>query len=293
MAYRNIFIENPAKISCKRNQLIIFQENEISIPMEDINSIIIDNAMITITSFALATCSKQNVAVFFCNDKHIPNAYLLPYENYYHKLPIITSQFKMSKKTKGRIWQKIIKSKIQNQANNTEGVVYKELIVLRKSVDEYDSEYSESNAARIYFSALFGRNFNRRDDNVINASLNYGYAIVRGIICRELSAQGLEPSIAIFHHNQLNPFNLSDDLIEPFRGLVDKWIIERCLNKSDIDKESILRILFSDVQINGEYQSLSNAVKLMVQSYKKCCVSNSSSNLLLPTKIELREHEYE
>lgn len=293
MGYRNIFIENPAKINVKMNQLIITQENSISIPIEDISSIVIDNSIVTITSFALSKCSKKNVALFICDDKHIPNAYLLPYENYYHKLPVITAQFKMSKKTKGRIWQKIIKAKIQNQASNTEGIVYKELIILKKSVAEYDAEYSEPNAARIYFSSIFGSNFNRRDENLINASLNYGYAIVRGIICRELCAQGLEPSIAIFHHNQLNPFNLSDDLIEPFRGLIDKWIIERCLKKDDLDKESILRILFSDVQINDEFQSLSNAVKLMVQSYKKCCLSNSSSDLLLPTNLELREHEYE
>lgn len=293
MGYRNVFIENPAKMSVKMNQLFIKQDNSMSIPIEDINTIIVDNPMINITSSVLSNCAKQNVVIFICNEKHLPNSFLLPYENYYYKLPVITNQFKLAKKTKGRIWQKIVKSKIQNQANNVDGNTYKEMIILKKSVNEYDTGFCESTAARIYFVSLFGCGFSRRDDTLINASLNYGYAIVRGVICRDLCALGLEPSIAVFHHNKLNPFNLADDLIESFRGLVDKWIISKCLKSSQLDKESIIRILFSDVKINGEYQTLSNAVKVMVQSYKKCCEYNTSSYLILPTEIELKEHEYE
>lgn len=294
MGFRNIFIENPTKISNKLNQLVIQQRETFTIPIDDINSIIIDNNMCSITSSTLAKCSENNVAVFFCNDKHIPCSILLPYENYYYKLPILKSQFKMGNRLKGRLWQKIIKSKIQNQANNLSGNDYKELIVLKKSVTEYDNTYCEANAARIYFKSLFGNNFNRRDDdNLVNGSLNYGYAIVRGIICRCISACGLEPSLAIFHHNKLNAFNLADDLIEPFRGLIDNWIINRCLSKETIDKDEILKILFCDIKINDNYQSLSNAVKIFVNSYKECCISSSPSKLLLPTEIKLREHEYE
>lgn len=293
MGFRNLFIENPAKISNKDNQLIIQQKDAFKIPIEDINTIIIDNQMCNITTSTIAKCTQKNVAIYFCDEKHLPCSISLPFENYYHKLPILTAQFKMSRKAKGRLWQKIIKNKINNQANNIVGNEYKEMMILQKAVLEYDTSYCEANAARIYFRGLFGQKFKRRNNDIINASLNYGYALVRGIICRDLCAYGLEPSLALYHHNQLNAFNLADDLIEPFRGLIDKWVIVNCLNKTSLDKESLLKILFCNIKINNKYQSLSNAVNIMVNSYKECCLSNSAARLILPENISLTEHEYE
>ncbi|MCL0312534.1 type II CRISPR-associated endonuclease Cas1 [Apilactobacillus sp. TMW 2.2459] len=273
------------------------QKQNFSIPLNDINTLIIDNTSCIITTSTIAKLAKHKVAVFICDEKHIPCSINLPFANYYQKLSILESQFKMRKKTKGRIWQKIIKQKIYNQAQNIRNVdksVYNTMMKISKQVDEYDKNYCEANAARIYFKILFDDDFTRRDENIVNGSLNYGYSLVRGIICREICAIGLEPSLAIFHHNKLNSFNLADDLIEPFRGLIDKWILKKCLLKDyvDIDKTNILKLLYCDILIDEQKQSLSNAVKIMVASYKKCCVKNSSSGLILPQQIIMQAHEY-
>lgn len=298
MGFRNIFIEHPCRLSNMYNQLIIKQKDSYSIPFEDINTIIIDNNMSSITTSTISKISHYKIALFLCDEKHIPCSITLPFASYYNKLSVIKSQFGMRKKLRGRLWQKIIKSKIINQSQNLKGIdniCYNKMVLLSKSVKEYDSTYCESNSARIYFKIIFNSDFTRRDDNVVNSYLNYGYALVRGVISRDICALGLEPSLGIFHHNKLNAFNLSDDLIEPFRGLIDKFILKSCLlfnDNSIIDKSCILKLLFCDVFINGQYQSLSNAVNIMVSSYQKCCIGNKSSVLLLPKNIRNHSHEY-
>ncbi|MGX4645609.1 CRISPR-associated endonuclease Cas1 [Holzapfeliella sp. JNUCC 80] len=123
--------------------------------------------------------------------------------------------------------------------------------------------------------------------------MNYAYALVRGVICRDLCVFGLEPALGLSHHNRLNGFNLADDLIEPFRGLVDKWVLKRCLfNKDNLDKQQIIKMLSCNVEIDGQFQSFSNAVYIMIESYMKCCKLKTSSSLKLPTLLSLSEHEF-
>lgn len=300
MAFRNIYIENPARLSIRNRQLVISQEQEYTIPVSDIQSVVIDNLQTSLTAPTLSFLAENQVALFTCNRQHMPCAVLLPLGNHSRKLQALGIQLGTTKRFKNRMWQKIIKQKVLNQATclefNERGKIA-ELKQLANSVTEGDFTYNESQAALIYFRELFGEGFSRREDNVQNAALNYGYAIVRGVIARDICAYGFEPALGIFHRNELNAFNLADDLIEPYRPYVDLWVSknisedERYLLPSH--KRQLVSLLFTEVTIDNEIHSLINAVKKTVSSFSSCCRSDSVKFLKLPQIIPLRPHEYE
>ena len=299
MAFRNIYIENPARLSIRNRQLVISQEQEYTIPVSDIQSVVIDNLQTSLTAPTLSFLAENQVALFTCNRQHMPCAVLLPLGNHSRKLQALGIQLGTTKRFKNRMWQKIIKQKVLNQATclefNERGKIA-ELKQLANSVTEGDFTYNESQAALIYFRELFGEGFSRREDNVQNAALNYGYAIVRGVIARDICAYGFEPALGIFHRNELNAFNLADDLIEPYRPYVDLWVSknisedERYLLPSH--KRQLVSLLFTEVTIDNEVHSLINAVKKTVSSFSSCCRSDSVKFLKLPQIIPLRPHEY-
>lgn len=300
MAFRNIYIENPARLSIRNKQLVVSQDQDYTVPVADIQSIVIDNLQTTLTAPTISFLAENQVALYTCNRQHIPCAVLMPLGNHSRKLQALSIQLAITKRFRNRLWQKIIKQKIENQALCLElnglGKVA-ELKRLMNDVTEGDFTYCESQAALIYFRELFGEGFSRRVDNVRNAALNYGYAIVRGIIARDICAYGFEPALGIFHKNELNAFNLADDLIEPYRPYVDLWVSqnisedERFLLPSH--KRELVSLLYTEVSIDNEVHTLTNAVRKTVSSFTSCCRSNSVRTMKLPTLITLKAHEYE
>lgn len=300
MGYRNIFIQNIVNISFKQNNLILDSDKTHRIPIEDINSIIIENLKTNISAYLLSKLAENNIALFICNEKHTPNGILLPFSTHSRKLTIIESQLSLKKPLIKNLWQDIIKTKIDNQAITLKLCDidnYNKLLKLSTTVKSGDSTNVESKAASIYFKELFGKNFTRRSDNNINSSLNYGYAIIRGIIARNIAAYGFEPSIGLFHSNKLNAFNLADDLIEPFRPIVDLFVKKNIefFNEGEfgtLKKQELYNILNLNVKMKGQKHSVSYAIELMVKSLHSVCVNNEK-NMVLPEIINLEIHEYE
>ena len=300
MAFRNVYIENPARLSIRNRQLVISQDQEYTIPVSDIQSVVIDNLQTSLTAPTLSFLAENQVALFTCNQQHMPCAVLMPLGNHSRKLQALGIQLGVTKRFKNRMWQKIIKQKILNQATcltlNERGKV-SELNKLAQSVIEGDYTYNESQAAVIYFRELFGAGFSRREENIQNAALNYGYAIVRGVIARDICAYGFEPALGIFHRNELNAFNLADDLIEPYRPYIDLWVSNNISEDEcqllPIHKRQLVSLLFTEVTIDNEIHSLINAVKKTVSSFSSCCRTNSVKFLKLPQIIPLKSHEYE
>ena len=120
---------------------------------------------------------------------------------------------------------------------------------------------------------------------------------MRGAIARDLCAYGFEPALGIHHHNELNAFNLADDLIEPFRPYVDLWVAQNVDSEEKVltstYKRDLVSLLFTEVKIDNELHSLTNAIRKTVSSYTSCCRNNSTAHLKLPELIPLRPHEYE
>lgn len=186
MAFRNIIVESPAAISLRREQLIIRTDSEHSVPIEDISALLLESRQTTITTAALSRLGQRGCAVFTCDEKHLPCAVLTPYQQHSRGLSVLRMQMSMTEPAKKRLWQSIVKAKIENQAiclQLTEHTA--EADTLRTMIDRVrsgDSENVEATAAQLYFPALFGQGFTRGEENGINAGLNYGYAVLRGCI---------------------------------------------------------------------------------------------------------------
>ena len=200
-----------------------------------------------------------------------------------------------------RLWQQIVIQKIKNQAlclGLLKKPGYDELLNMCKEVQSGDRTHVEAKAAALYFRNMYGMGFSRGDDNIVNSALNYGYAIIRGMIARSVVCYGLEPSIGMFHCSELNSFNLVDDMIEPFRPIVDLYV-SRNFDIAEVDtglhpeiKKGLYGIINYDMSVKGEKRIISNCIDMLVSSYSSA-LQGQRAELDLPELMELQVHSYE
>ncbi len=301
MSYRSIVISNTARLNHRDNNLVVNQENEeVKIPLEDISTILIDNAQSTITTSLLSKVNQYGISVITTDDKHLPSGILLPLNQHYQSLERFNKQLNQTEPFKKRLWQKIIISKIKNQSLCLKYSNFEResnyLEKLSKNVESGDKTHLEGVAAKYYFNCLFGKEFKRDQDIVINAGLNYGYSIIRSSIARELVSYGLNPIIGINHCNQYNNFNLADDFIEPFRPLVDLWVNKNLKGKVSFesdDKYKLVELINYEIGYNDQITSVSNTIKETIKSYTTTLIRNNYKKLILPSLLDLDLYYYE
>lgn len=298
MGYINIFVNSEAKINIKNNQLtLISDKKSIDYPLEDINSIMVDNPKTIVSFVTLSQLANYGILTYFCDEKHLPNGVLLPFYNHYQTLTVYNLQINIAKPLQKNMWQTIIKNKISNQNQVLNIVGFKDqLKLLATNVLSGDSSNNEAKASAVYFKSLFGKNFSRKNDMlIVNSMLNYGYAVVRGIVARSVVVHGLLPFLGIFHHNQFNQFNLADDLMEIFRPLVDLYVktqLNDCKELTPQIKFGLCDLINYDVLIDGKKQTLNNAIDMFVESFAKS-VANQSNCLKTVSIVGLYRHKYE
>ena len=300
MAFINIFLSKPAKLNIKNKQLEIISEITKTFPIEDINSIVIDSLQVNITAYTLSELIENQVAIVMCNQQHIPNGIMLPCNQHSRQLKILKNQMELPIPIKKQLWQQIIKQKILNQSKVLKilGLSgFEKLEDYSKSVLSNDSTNLEATAANFYFKRLFGEDFARTQNNLTNASLNYGYTILRSIIARTLLAYGLEPVMGLFHKSELNNFNLADDIIEPFRPVVDLFVAQ---NKDFFESEdltpklkaSLVNLLNVNILLNEKEYNVSYAIEEMIKSLQNAIIYKKGE-IELPTILDLKLHSYE
>lgn len=301
MGFRNIKVESNVKIQIKNQQLLIDNGEEISIPLEDINCILIENQSVLLSTYFLQKIAECGIALYICDEKHLPNAVVLPMVKHSRHFKILKYQMELGKPLQKRLWQQVVVQKIRNQALclqllEREGA--DELFRMCREVQSGDRTHVEAKAAAFYFRSLYGLGFSRGEEHIINSALNYGYAIVRGMIARSIICYGLEPSIGMFHHSELNNYNLADDMIEPFRPLVDLYV-SRNFDISEIDssltpelKRGLFGIINFDMSMKGDKRIVSNCIDMLASSYSSA-IQGNRAELDLPELMELQIHSYE
>lgn len=299
MEFRSIFISNPAQLSLRRGQLVIRQEEELTVPMEDISALLLESRAISITSAALQALTEQGVTVYLCDAAHMPAAVTLPMNRHSRQLKLLKGQIAMSKPTQKRIWQSVVAAKIANQARCLtllERSGGEELRYLSTQVRSGDPDNLEAVAAARYFPALFGVGFTRGEECRINAALNYGYAIVRGAVARHLVMRGLEPCLGIFHHSELNQFNLADDLMEPYRPLVDLYVAAQVPDEDSpltpALKQQLFHLTSYLVEQQGKQYRAITAIGRMADSFSRM-VQGENGPMELPILLPLQPYRYE
>lgn len=192
-----------------------------------------------------------------------------------------------------------MQAKINNQAKCLELNEIDEaqtLYPISKSVASGDTTNREGYAARLYFKSLFGDDFKRDDETGINAALNYGYAILRSFIAKTIVAYGLEPSLGIHHKSQLNQFNLADDIIEPYRPIIDNFVYQNYVDWGEEfftpQKAELQLLLNCAIEIDGNRHSVANAIELTIQSII-FSFENEEIALKLPNLIDISYFNYD
>lgn len=293
MAYRNIFIANTSKLYAKNEQLIVDNGEIFSFPIEDIRCVLIEDYRTTLSSALISKFAEAGVTLIICNQKHLPTAALNPINCYSRQLKQIRLQAGQSQPFKKRLWQKIVSAKISNQSKCLE-ILRKDgaekLKNLADTVNSGDTSNVEGRAAAFYFKALFGDGFHRGDETPLNAALDYGYAIIRAVISRTLCLYGFEPSLGIHHCSELNNFNLSDDIIEPFRPFID-LLVSKCLfdynEFGTADKATLLKGLNASIIFDGKKYSVGFAIEKTIQSYSEC-LGKGKPDIALPLLTDIQ-----
>ncbi len=300
MSWRSVMITQPTKLSVQNRQLKITQDEEWSIPMEDISSIILETPQISISSKVMSIIADNKIVMYSCDDKHLPNGIFIPFASHSRELKTLKNQLDCSESFKKRCWQKIVVRKILNQAEVlrlcNKKLMSEHLENIVNKVNSGDTSNREAIAAKGYFSSLFGNTFNRNYENVYNAALNYGYSIIRGAIARTVVSYGYLPSFGIHHKSELNNYNLVDDFIEPFRPIVDLWVRNNINSETIFNKNiraELLNLLNVDVKIQGKLQSVNNAINVMISSYTTAINQNDYKKLELPELLPIQIHSYE
>ena len=300
MPYRNLYIAHPARISCRSAQLLICTDCEHSVPLEDIAAVMVEDRQTSITAAALSMLAQSGISVYFCDEKHTPCGVLLPFLQHSRQTGMLSAQTALSLPAKKRLWQQIVTAKIRNQAEclslcgkgDAAGWLYSR----SNAVNSGDSENMEAVAAAYYFPALFGADFVRGNEaDARNSALNYGYAILRGAIARALTAYGFLPSLGLHHCSELNAFNLADDLIEPFRPVVDLFVAGNVAAAAEMNpalKGQLFNLLNVDIALAGKHYNVAYAAELCAQNLQKC-YREKAAVLSLPLLLELRQHTYE
>lgn len=276
MQKATLCITTPARLSLRYRQLVITSADGVELatrPIEDIGVLIIENQRASVTMPLLTYLAEQNVAVAICDGHSMPSAMVMPLASNAVQAECYRFQLDATEPTKKQLWRQIVESKIRNQALVLD-LADKRGSLLRPyytNVRSGDTDNREGAAARIYWRELFGPDFTReRDGPPPNGLLNYGYAVLRAATTRALVGSGLAPMFGVFHRSRYNAFPLSDDVMEPYRPVVDRIVCRlydegQALVTKDA-KVALLSLLTAVVRFGGANHKLEQALTLTTAS---------------------------
>jgi len=279
MLKKSILIEQKSSVTCKNLQLIIKNKvREASIPIEDIGFIVIDNPEIYISITAFNLLIDNNTAVIICNNNHLPNGMFLNLNSHHIQQEIFKNQIAASLPLKKQLWQQTIKEKIKNQGILLNKITNKvnNFEFLTSKVLSGDTSNMEAVAANFYWKSFFNHNFKReRFGKYPNNFFNYGYAILRAATARALSGSGLLNTLGIHHKSKYNAFALADDIMEPFRPIVDEAVntIVQHYDEEELNteiKSVLLQTLTRTVYFKNEKSTLMVALQKTASSLQQC-----------------------
>lgn len=271
MSWRTVVITKTSKLDYSMGHLVVRDiEKNVKVHISEISVLIVESTAVSVTAALLCELVRKKVKVIFCDEKHNPFSELTPYYGSHDCSIKVKRQILWNETVKQCVWTQIVAEKIKNQAKVLEVYDIPQSSMLMGYIDELelnDKSNREGHAAKVYFNALFGKSFSRNDECPINAALNYGYSIVLSVFNREIVANGYLTQLGLFHDNMFNQYNLSCDLMEPFRPFVD--VLVKDMNPQKFKKEEkamMLNLLNDELKIDGRTQTFANSVKIYCKS---------------------------
>jgi CRISPR-associated protein Cas1 len=300
MLKRTIYFSNPYHLHTRNEQLVISQkghDQETSAPIEDIGYLVLDHPQLTVSYAAMQRLAANNVAVIYCDERHLPASMLLSLDAHHAQNERFRQQLETSEPLKKQLWKQTVEAKIANQAALLKkyGGNPQPLLRLAAKVPSGDTSNQEGQAARIYWKSVFAPFIDefQRDRYGLppNNLLNYGYALLRAATARALAGAGLLCTLGIHHHNRYDAFALADDIMEPYRPFVDELTIHALLTDlpdeelTTKDKAHMLKLMAIDTQLPDGVSPLMVALNATASSLVQC-FAGERRKLLYPTVLE-------
>lgn len=290
MSWRIVVISKRAKLDYQLGYMVVRNEEVTKIYLGEISTVLIESTAVSITTSLLAELTKKKIKVIFCDEKRNPSSELIGYYGSHDTSNKVRKQIQWNCSIKDVVWTEIVTEKIRKQKELLEYLGKEESGVLQSYLNEIcwkDETNREGHAAKVYFNALFGLSFTRTEDSLVNAALNYGYSIILSAFTREIVAGGYITQLGLFHDNMFNQFNFASDLMEPFRILVDREVVNMSMTEfAQDEKMRLVDILNQEVVIDGKKQYVNNAIKIYCKSVFDALNENDSA-LIRFYKFEL------
>ncbi len=287
MSWRTVVITKTSKLDYSLGYMVVRDiENTVKIHISEISVLIVESTAVSLTAALLNELTQKKVKVIFCDEKHSPAFELTPYYGSHDCSLKLKRQIEWNVYIKQSVWTLIVAEKIKNQAENLRGFgleQYKKLYDYIDEIEFNDKSNREGHSAKVYFNAMFGKDFSRNSDAPINSALNYGYSLVLSVFNREVVSNGYITTLGLFHDNMFNQYNLSCDLMEPYRPFVDRVVKNMNVQKFDKDeKKIILNLLNDEVVIDGRKQTFINSIKVYCKSIFSALEDNNTDLIRFP-----------
>lgn len=271
MGWRTVIVTDRAKLEYAMGYMVVRGQETKRVFLDDVQTVILETPAVAMTGVWLNECARRKIKVIFCNEKHNPASELVSYIGSGESSGRIRVQIRWEEERKAQVWQVIIREKIRQQrlvleewGHPAEAAMLAEY---EKDVLPGDVTNREGPAAKVYFNALRGKSFTRRDPCALNGALDYGYAVLLAFFNREIVAAGYLTQLGLKHDNQYNPFNLGSDLMEPFRPLIDCVAMVLCTEEfTEIHKRKLVDVLNRTVRQDGKKVLVSQAIGTYVHS---------------------------
>lgn len=276
MGFRTVVLDKANKINLDLNNLVVlYNDEKFYINIDEIDTIIIEDPRCYVSLRLLSELCKNGINIILTDTSHVPIGTVQTLFNHSRASKNILKQINWSIENKNLLWKNIIYNKISNQILVLMSYKRNEKLSILSSylnsIEDGDLTNREGLASRTYFKELFGDNFKRFDEDIVNFSLNYSYQIIRSKISQEIVALGYNPSLGICHKSEYNSYNLADDVIEVFRPCVDKIVYEILLNSEEQYltpdlKNKFANILNENIYFNNQVHKIRNCIVLYLQS---------------------------
>lgn len=267
--WRTVVINRHEELEMSDNQLIIkSEEQEWTVPLEQVRDVMVAHPSGSVSFSLLQRLTEDGVNVVLCDRRHEPAAQLIPIGGHLEGAGHLLDQAAWTQRRKDALWKQIVREKITMQAEllrQVEHAAAKDVGSYVAQVRPGDSTNREGAAAKVYFRALFGDDFVRHAVDDVNAALNYGYTILNTAVSRAIVSHGYNTALGIHHCNRLNYVNLSCDLMEPFRPLVDAIVAANAGLPLDWPyMQQLIGVLQCTCRLDGKEYKLGDALDLFI-----------------------------
>lgn len=271
--------EDNRRLSVSRGFLVVSDVDGTQlgkVPLDDITGLILSARQCSLSRNIMVELAERKAVAVICGDSYHPVSLLWPFDAHHRGAAILRLQIDATLPLQKRLWQQIVKAKIQAQMNALDDdLVVANIRPLMGQVKSGDSDNREAQAARLYWPAMMQKDFRRdRFQGGINSLLNYGYAILRAATARAVCGAGLHPALGLHHKTDVNAFALVDDLMEPFRPLVDLYVKDLIEVGAEAvtpeSKRKLVSILQHDLLSDRGVSPLINCLSRMAQSLVRC-----------------------